>query len=187
MSKNNNKRADWNLTPLFKSDDDLQIEIERKKVEKANKKFTGKWKERNDYLASAKVLKEALDEYEELIKNYGTGGKEEYYFWLRMMQDQISTGLKAKFTKVHDFSIKLYNELQFFELRLAKIQEDKQKEFLKSPFLKGYRHFLENIFKQAKHNLEENEEKIMNLKSDPAYQKWVQMLSTFLSKEEYKN
>ena len=121
------KQDTWDLSPFYSSDTDPQIEKDRIIVETANKKFVNKWNKREDYLLDAKVLKKALDEYENLLHNFGTDGKEGYYFWLRTMQDQTDPNLKAKFAKVLDFSNKLRNELQFFELKLAKIPKSKQK------------------------------------------------------------
>jgi oligoendopeptidase F len=184
MTKLNIKHTSWNLKPLFKSDTDPAIAKHREEVEKANKKFVSKWSKRDDYLTDTKVLKTALDEYEHLLRNFGTDGNEGYYFWLRSQQDQNDQAIKAKFAKVLDFSTRLQNELQFFELRLAKIGKTTQKQFLKDPQLKPYKHYLEKIFRQADYLLSEAEEKIMNLKSDPAHMKWEQMLSGFLSKQE---
>lgn len=178
------KQTTWNLSPLFSSDDDPAIEKQRVLVKKANQKFVSKWKNRDDYLSNKKVLKEALDDYESLLHHYGTDGDEGYYFGLRTMQDQIDQKLKAKFAKVLDISTKHHNELQFFELRLAKIDKKKQKEFLEDAALQPYKHFLEKIFKQAEYLLSEAEEKILNLKEDPAQMKWEQMVSGFISKEE---
>lgn len=178
------KQDTWDLSPLFGSDNDPGIEKDREVVEIANKKFVNKWKKREDYLTDAVVLKKALDEYEQLLKNFGTDGKEGYYFWLRTMQDQTDPQLKAKFAKILDFSNRLRNELQFFELKLAKTAKAKQKEFLKNPLLSPYKHYLEKIFRQAEYLLSDPEEKIINLKDDPAYAKWMQMVSGFISKEE---
>lgn len=174
----------WNLKTLFASDDDPAIAAGREAVEKANKKFVSKWSKTSEYLVDAKILRKALDDYEKLLRNFGTDGNEGYYFWLRSQQDQNDQAIKAKFAKVLDFSTKLHNELQFFELRLSKITKQKQKEFLKDPELKPYKHFLEKIFRQADYVLSEEEEKIMNMKADPAHMKWEQMLSGFLSKQE---
>ena len=52
----------WDLSPLFKSDNDPRIEKERKIVEKESYKFINKWKSRKDYLKKPSVLKQALDE-----------------------------------------------------------------------------------------------------------------------------
>lgn len=178
------KQTTWDLSPLFLSHTDPEIAKQRLLVEKANKKFVEKWQSRQDYLSDATVLKEALDEYEDLMRQYGTSGKEGYYFWLQTMQDQNDPALKAKFAKVLDFANKLQNELQFFELRLAKVEKAKQKKFLLDKNLLPYKHFLEKIFRQAEYVLSESEEKIINLKEDPAYEKWTQMVAGFISKEE---
>jgi oligoendopeptidase F len=179
-----NKNLAWNLSSLFTSDTDLHIEKARAEVVRANKNFVEKWQKREDYLHEGSALKEALDDYEELLRNFGTDGNEGYYFWLRTQQDQNDQTLKAKFAKVLDFSTKLQNELQFFELRLTKVDKQTQEKFLRDPQLKAYRHFLEKIFRQADYVLSEAEEKIINLKEDPAHMKWEQMLSGFIAKEE---
>lgn len=186
MKKNNLviKQTTWDLSPLFISDTDPQIIKQREIVEKANKKFITKWSKNDQYLSDPIILKEALDEYEKLNYSYGASGNEGYYFSLRTAQDQLESNLKAQFAKVLNFSNKLENEIQFFTLRLAKVDKKKQKEFLKDKQLVPYKHFLEKIFREADYVLSEKEEKILNLKSDPAYSKWVQMVSSFISKEE---
>lgn len=180
----NIKQTTWDLSPLFASDTDPEIAKQRVIVEKENKKFINKWSKREDYLSDSKALKEALDEYERLFRLYGTSGKEGYYFWLRTMQDQLDPTLKAKFAKVVDFMNQRQNELQFFELRLAKVSKIKQKEFLRDKTLAPYKHFLEKIFRQADYVLSEEAEKIINLKDESAHSKWTQMVSSFISKEE---
>lgn len=174
----------WNLSPLFQGDDDPQMAKERNIVERENYQFINKWSKRNDYLTDAKVLKEALDEYEVLQGSYGDGGKEGYYFWLRTSQDQNDPKLKAKFNQIQDFFLKIYNDLQFFTLRLSRIPVDDQRKFLENAQLKPYKHFLEKLFKKSKYLLSEDEEKILNLKSVPAHSNWVKMTSGFLYKEE---
>ncbi len=174
----------WNLTPLFASDTDPAMLEERKKVEKQNKSFVAKWQNNTKYLSDPLVLKQALDEYESLLRNYGTDGNEGYYFWLRSQQDQNNQDIKAKFAKMLDFSNTLRNQLQFFELRLSKVDKKTRQSFLKHELLKPYKHFLEKLFMQADYVLSEAEEKILMLKEDVSYAKWEQMLSGFLAKEE---
>src|SRR5260221_6378498 len=117
------KQTTWDLSPLFASDDDPKIKKEREIVEKANKQFVAKWSKDNTYLSDPKKLLTALDEFEKLNFSYGTSGKEGYYFWLRSSQDQLDTDLKAQSAKILDFSNKLSNELQFFTLRLSKVDK----------------------------------------------------------------
>ena len=178
------KKTSWDLSPLFSSDNDPKMEQERLKVKAANEVFITKWKERKDYLTDPKVLKESLDEYEELQKTYSTEGNEGYYFWLRSEIDEADPKIKAKVNKIEEFAVKISNDLQFFTMRIAKIDEKNQHTFLEYAPLIPYKHFLERVFAENKYLLSEQEEKIMSLKSSVAYGNWVKMTSSFLSKEE---
>lgn len=178
------KNYTWDLSPLLASDDDPKVEKELKEIESANLKFVKKWQDRTDYLKDPKILKKALDEYEELQSNFGLSGDTGYYFELRSSIDENDPKLKAKSNQIDEFARKLLNEIQFFELKIAKIPESLQKKFLSSKELTPYKHFLEQLFRQSKYLLSEPEEKIMNLKSQTSYGNWVKMTSSFLSQEE---
>lgn len=183
------KKTEWDLSPLLKSDNDPTVSSRRKEVEKRASVFIKKWKSSSEYLQNPSTLRKALDEYEELSK--GTFGKGEmsggnnegYYFWLRSQQDLNDPKIKAKYNSAEEFSKKVANELIFFDHSLSKIPEKKQNEFLKSPELKKYKHYLEKLFASAKHLLSEESEKIMSLKESPANDKWTNMVAGFIAKE----
>jgi oligoendopeptidase F len=177
-------KAVWNLKPLFLGDNDPRIEAKRKFVEKQSAAFINTWKDRTDYLEDPAILRQALDQYESWKRRYGTDGDEGYYFWLRTQQDQNDPKLKARFNKIDEFSKKLENESQFFYLRIARIKPELQQQFLASPYLVNYRHFLERIFAESRYHLSEPEEKILNLKSATSSSNWTKMTAGFLSKEE---
>ena len=179
-------QTEWDLKPLFKSDKDPQIEIAKKKAQKATDKFVNKWKKREDYLKDPIVLKEALDEYENWQKYYSVNFHEYFYFELKHALAENNPEIKAKLNKAIELSQKIQNDIQFFEIRIAKIDEKFQKMFLEKINLFPYKHFLEKLFANAKHILSEEEEKILNLKSVPAYDRWIRMLSGFLSQSEGK-
>src|SRR3989338_3171102 len=177
-------KTSWDLSPLFASDDDPGILAEREKMEEEVGKFAKKWKDREDYLKNPKILSEPLGEYEHLVKNYGKDGKQGFYFSLRTAVDQLDTTLRGKENKTIDFGRRMTTGVQFFELRVAKIPAGLQRDFLEDSGLQPDRHFLEKIFKEAKHNLSEPEEKIMTLKAKTSYGNWVEMVSSMLSKQE---
>ncbi|MDF1498592.1 MAG: M3 family oligoendopeptidase [Patescibacteria group bacterium] len=179
-----NKNDKWNLKPLLKSDNDPEANNKRKVLLKESNKFVKKWKNRNDYLKQPAILKIALDEYEKWQRLYGIWGDEGYYFMLRMQQDQTNPAIRAKFNKIQEFGIKIANEIEFFELRIGKIDKITQKEILSDKKLGKYKHFLEKIFDTSKYNLSEAEERIMNLKSATSHSNWEEMVSSLLSKEE---
>ncbi len=188
--KYSSDKKEWNLSLLFKGDNDPSIPHLRKEAEEKVMTFVKKWKGQSDYLNKPEELKKALEEYNNLMTSTfgsgedGRGTKDTYYFWLRTAQDQLNTELKAKYNKSLEFSKRLSIELSFFELSLSRIQKEKYLAFLNFPALKEYRHFLSRIFAQAEHRLSDKEEKILNLKSATSYENWVKMVESFLSKEE---
>lgn len=184
MQKIDTSKTEWDLSPLGASDDDPKFAEKREAIRVANYAFINKWKDREDYLKDPAILKEALDEYEALERKYGASGDEGYYVGLRSSQDEDNTGLKAHKSKIHDFSLAIENDIQFFEMRVAKIPEVEQKKFLDHAPLASYRHYLERAFANAKYLLTEPEEKICNLFDKPAYENWVEMTSRFVNREE---
>ncbi len=185
MAKNKLKiKTEWDLTPLLKSDDEpKQIDF-LEEAKQANYKFINKWKDRDDYLINPKILKEALDEFEELLNKCDISGGVGYYFSMRQALEQDNKDLKAKINKLTDFETKIDNDRDFFTHRISKIPVDEQRKFLEDPDLQIYRHALESIFDNAKYLLSEDEEKILNLMSPMAHSNWTRMVSTFISKEE---
>lgn len=170
---------DWDLNCL-----DGDFEEKRKKIKNAVGEFVSKWKKNEKYTEDANVLKEALDDYENLAKFYLEGGDEYYFYWLKTQLDESNPELKAKFNKANEFRKEIGNKINFFAIKLSKIPTAKQKEFIKDKLLKDYKHFLENLFERGKYILDEKEEEIMSLKSSSSYSFWVDMLSGFLSREE---
>lgn len=182
--KLNTKQTTWDFSPLFISDNDSAISQSREAAIQAVNKFVKKWHKRTDYLENIIVLKTVLDEYEKLFRNLGTDDKEGYYYQLRFAQNQLDPVIKGQLTQATNTSLKLHNQLQFFELNLARVSPKLQKQFIQSSELIEYKHFLERIFAQAKHLLSEPEEKILTLKSQTSYANWVRMTEGFLSNEE---
>ncbi len=181
--KDKTGRNEWDLSLLFSGDGDPRIEREMQRVETESYHFIRKWKGRKDYLFEPRVLREALDEYERWRRTCGFDGDAGYYFWLRTEQDQNNPELKARFNKIEEFSRRIENDMQFFQLRIGKIPRRRQSEFLANRGLAPFRHFLERIFAEAKYLLSEPEERILNLKSSTSYSNWIKMTFGFLSRE----
>lgn len=169
-------RTKWNL--------DLLGNISLAEAKGKNDQFIEKWKNRNDYLEKPEVLKEALDELNEIAESFGTTGDEGYRTSLETFLDQNNPKLKAKYNKIYEIAVEVENEREFFFLNIAKIPSISQKKFLEAPLLQEYRHLLERQFEAAKHLLSEKEEKILNLKSKVAHENWVDMTESLISKEE---
>ena len=168
-------KTSWNLNLLF-SGSDSDLEKDKKIVSEKSSGFIDKWKGRNDYLKDPSVLKTALDEYEYLNGNFGTSGNAGFYFELKSSLDQNDPKIKVKFKNIHDFSVKIGNDLQFFQHNIAKISPNNQAQFLNYKKLSEYRHFLERLFKQSRYILSDPDEKLLS-----KYEKTRLIKSTDLS------
>ncbi|HIJ59216.1 MAG TPA: M3 family oligoendopeptidase [Nitrospirae bacterium] len=177
-----NQSLKWDFSDIYRSDEDY--EIKRKTIENANYQFINKWKDRKDYLTNTEILKEALYEYDNLLRDYGTDGDEGYYYWLRSQLDKTDTNIKARLNKIDDFSKRIQNDIHFFYLNISKIPKKIQSDFLNYKPLEPFKHFLERAFREAEYMLSEEEERIINLKRTSSYSYWVRMTSSFISKQE---
>lgn len=183
---NRTNKAAWDLTRLFRDDNDPRIEEVILEVERKSYRFIRKWRPRSDYLSDPSALRIALNEYEKWKRRFGFDGDAGYYFWLRTEQDQNNPDLKARFNKIEEFGRRIENDIQFFYLRLAKIPPARQKRFLAYGGLSCYRHFLKRIWAESKYLLGEQEEKILNLRMSTSYSNWIRMTFGLLAKEERK-
>ncbi len=171
-------KTEWNLNQLKEKD----FQEERKLWKSKVKAFTDKYKKDNSYLTDPKELLKALNELEELERNYGTTPNELFYYWLKSEKNKNDPEIKAKYNQIEELSIEIANELQFFLLNLAKTEN--KDIFLNNKTLEPYKHFLETLFENEKYLLTDKEEKILNLKSQTSYSFWIDMVERFLTKEE---
>ncbi|MCA9381049.1 M3 family oligoendopeptidase [Candidatus Dojkabacteria bacterium] len=174
-------KQNWNLDVIANPDNFERI---RKEVEESANNFVEKWNNNLEWLEKADVLKEALVEYSNWIDNYGEYDKEMYYYSMMLTLDEANAEIKAKYNSIHKLAVEIANKINFFEIRLSKVNSQIQTIFLESDSLKEYKHFLERLFRSGAHILSESEEKILTLKSKVSHNNWVDMLSSLLSEEE---
>lgn len=185
--------SSWNFNHLTSTPTVEYRKKQREKAEKMFNSFKEKWEGRQDYLTDVHILRQALDEYEEIENWIRWSGSwddfwviwsESYYYWLQTCLHSEDQEIRAKANLADEFATKLQNKILFFELSLARITEDKQSEFLSHSLLEPYHHFLEKQFASSKHLLSSEWEKILNLFSKTSYENWESMTSKFLSQSE---
>lgn len=174
----------WDLAPLLSGDDDPAAEADQAAVKAAAQAFAGKWRHRDDYLRDVSELRSALDDYEAWQRGGGADGRAGVYFWLREQQNQANPIVQAKLQRLIDVRNTAWHQVRFFELKLGKITPEQQARFLDAPELAGYHHFLERLFVTARHQLSEAEERILDLKADTSYDKWVKLTSKAVSAQQ---
>ncbi len=176
-----NKR---NLKILYSSPEDPAIQKDKEDAEAEVNKFITKRKWKKEFLKSAKKMKEALDEYEKL-HNWNIQ-KPYNYFYLKSLLNSWDKSIQAYLNQVHEHIVKVYNNITFFELDIAKITNEDQKRLLSDKLLLPYNHFLKNIFAWAKYNLWEEAEQVFSSMYKTSCSNRKDMLNNFLEKEEIK-
>ncbi|MEK7646573.1 MAG: M3 family oligoendopeptidase [Patescibacteria group bacterium] len=162
----------WNLKLLYSSDKDPRIETDIRTFEKNVTAFATTYDVSDrGYLEDASFLQRALVEYEKLIGQSGL--KALMYFYYLRDSDASNTSAPAHISLIENRLAKVQNSIVFFENSLGKISLEKQKLFLEDPLLSHHKIFLQRIFSQAIHDLSIPEERILNLKSQPAHSMWV--------------
>lgn len=185
---NTEYKTEWNFKLFYKSDTDTQIEKDVIIAEKAASTFEKKWKKNTKVITDTNVLKKSLIDYEALI-GMNEFSKPYLYFYLR--QDSNSNNQKAtsELSRLQARLTTAGNKTVFYTLELGKISKTFQREILSDVSFKKYHYFLELIWKSAKYDLSEAEEKILNLMYEPASGMWSRGFDKVLSnqKVQYKD
>ncbi len=172
----------WNLKQFYSSPKDPKIERDVQAIEKLYADFEKKYKNNKKYLTDEKELLRALNDWDKLIGAACSWRPIMYLQYCKSLDssDPVVESLDNKLTQRLTQSA---NKIIFFNLNLSKIDEAAQKKFLKSGMLKEFHYYLDTQFKEGKHTLSEAEEKILNLKSLPAQQMWVDGQEKLLAKQ----
>ncbi len=171
----------WNLALLYKSHTDPHIEKDVKAFEAAYSKFEKKYKGTSAYLKNESKLLQALSDFEAIFEQNPLSKPLMYFHYhMDLFNDAESRAMSSKLMSRLQLN---ENKVVFFELSLAKIPATLQKKFLKSKKLSHYSYYLYTVFRRAKHDLSESEEKILGLKSIPAYVHWITATDKILNKQ----
>lgn len=175
-------RTTWNLELLYSGHDDPQIEADVRAVERAYSAFDKKYRGRIDYLEDEDKLLDALTDFELIFTKLPLTKPLSYFDYCRDLDSRDSIA-RAKATALFERFAKNEHKIVFFELALAKVPEEQQKEFLKSKKLAHFRYYLKMHFERAKHDLSEAEEGILGLMRIPAYKQWIMSTEKLLNKQ----
>ena len=144
----------WDLNALYKSEDELNIDLETAKIKAQN--FEKMYKNRLKELKSSEFL-EAIHEYELISQILG---KIMTYAFLKFATDSNNGPFYAKYqneyTNVSEF-------LLFFELEFNRLSKIKQKEFVDNA--NGYQFYLHSLQDEKPYQLSAKEERILLKKS----------------------
>lgn len=174
-------KTTWNFKLFYKSPTDPQIEADIKNYEKLHENFEKKYKG-TGFAENEESLFNALTDYETMAAN-PSGSRAILYFYYAKDLNAEDNKAEARINQITERLNKASNRIIFLQLDLGKLKEETQKKMLASKKLSHFKYFLENIFKQAKYNLSEPEEKILSLKNVPAQELWISGQEKLLNKQ----
>ncbi len=173
------KAPTWDLSVLYTGLDDPRIEEDQQEADDAVLAFESKYQQSQAWLEQPSELAEALREYEALSTLRAAHAS--YYAFYRKDLAISDKGAEALQALLTERATRRSNKLLFFALRIGKISEDRQDIVLKSAELAPYRYFLIQLFENAKYDLSEPEERILSLKADVSYGRWIQATENILN------
>lgn len=173
----------WDLTALLPDASPEAIAKIQQQSEVLFSDFATKWSKDSSYLSSPIKLLESLQDYENILKT-DPAQPLLLFFYLSKSLNKGDASISGHLNKLISWATIQANKIQFYNLSLGKIKPKKQKEFLSDQTLSYYHKHLDQVFKQAKYKLSDAEEKIINLTTPYATNKWVGLVSRLVSESQ---
>ncbi len=174
-------KTDWNLGLLYRGNDDPRIEKDMRQIERAVADFSCRFKGKN-FTRSPQTLAVALRTFELLYDKTETA-KPWWYFALKRDLNTSDNEVSARAVQLEQRLTKAKNQLVFFTLAIGKISKTKQNFFLCHQTLRPYWYWLKLVFLQARHQLSEPEETLVNLLTQTSYDLWIQSQEKLLNQQ----
>ena len=173
----------WDLRDFYTDINDPLIETDIKDIEKLAEDFHQNVKSKlEDPSLTPRQLLEWFKEYEKV-------SEKTFYFELfaelLLRTNNLDDDVKAFYSKIDEFKVKIQQKLIFFNLELNKISDNKFEELIKAPELERYIHALKFNRKKKLHQLSEKEEQIILMKDMTGVKGFIKLYSEFKSNFTY--
>jgi oligoendopeptidase F len=172
----------WDLSALYKNVDDPKIKSDAKKNLAEAMQFAKKYRG----LVAKLTPGQAIAAFKHLESILNTMYKLIVYAELVFSTDSQNPKNSVLVANMTDFAASVGRELVFFDLELMDATESKLKEFVASPVLLNYRHYLQNISKYRPHHLSEKEEQIFNDKSITSMGAFIKLFDQHFASRKFK-
>ena len=163
----------WDLTDLFESEQDPRIQAVMDTVLNEAANFEKTYKSRLRSL-SVEDLNQAFKQSEALLTPLY---KLSQYAGLRNAIDTHDEAIKTLVAHIDDVESTVANHLVFFDLELSSFDKGYLDSLLQESVIKNYAYTLLRSHKTAQYNLNESEEKIINLKDVTGSQGYKKLYS----------
>lgn len=174
----------WDLSDLYSGVDDPRIEQDitwiKTKAEDFERKFKGKIAVRD---LTASFLKQALDEYEEILR---AEARPLSYASLLFTADTTDFRRGYLLQKMQEAGSAIRTHLIFFNLEIGRIPQEVFDRIISDPLLVPYRHYLQHQRSLASHYLTEPEEKILEETANTSYRSLHRLFEEVTSRQKYR-
>lgn len=169
----------WDLTDFYTDINDPLIETDIQDIEKLAEEFYQNVRGKlEDPSLTPRQLLEWFKEYEKV-------SEKTFYFEsfaeLLLRTNNLDDDIKAFYSKIDEFKVKIQQKLLFFNLELNKISDNKFEELIKAPELERYTHALKFNRMKMLHQLSEKEEQIILMKDLTGVKGFIKLYSEFKS------
>jgi oligoendopeptidase F len=184
MAKTNLSGAEevvWDLSDLYNSGDDPLLEKDLSESTKRAEAFASSYRGRVGSL-DAHELARLLQEYEQILELSGKAGTFTYLHWSTNTEDPARGALLQR---LHEHSSRLQQQLLFFELEWAHVEEKQAVAVMADPALSHYRFWLTLARRYRPYLRSEAEEKILAEKAVTGRNAWVRFFEEVHSGARY--
>jgi len=174
----------WDLSDLYTSADDPQLERDMQAVREQAEAFEQRFKTtiaRTDLDASH--LRQAHDAYEALLCNQY---RPQAYAMLLFSTNTQDPQRGALLQKTREFGASVATHLIFFDLEISQIPDATYAAIVDHDELAPYRHYLEHQRALATHNLSEKEEKILVETASSRGQAFARLFTEIHGRAKYR-
>ncbi|MFX0210825.1 MAG: hypothetical protein ACFFDT_32905, partial [Candidatus Hodarchaeota archaeon] len=174
----------WDLTPLFKSLDDPEIAKTIKMTSKTaidiENKFKGK-------INIPEMTPEILLELLQTTENLKLPIDRVFQFaYLSASVDQTNKQAQALLNEAQTALIDFDKRLSFMKIEIGKLLAERKVEFLDSPILSNYHHYLEKILRSHPFTLSETEEQLILEKDQFGVNEWEKLQYKWLGTRSFE-
>ncbi len=180
MATNSAEGIKWNLSDLFASYEDPQIDATLKDCHTRAETFAARFRVAMEHpeTLTTELLVAALNE---LAQTYEALGRVGSYSGLLYASDTTSPEYQNLEQTVEQRSTEIHNLLLFFEIQWLKTDDATAKRLIDDPALASYRHYLQSLRRYRPHTLSEPEEKIVNEKDNTGSNAFGRLFSEITS------
>ena len=175
----------WNLDDLYVGVSDPQIRKDLEQTSAACELFEQRYRGlfNPESMPTPAVVLEALQELERIYECLSKLGS---YAGLVTAVDNLNTEGRRLEDLIDSESVKMQNQLTFFDLEWLALSEELAQPLVDAPELQNYHHHLVSSRRYQPHTLSEPEEVLLNQKSLTARTAWVNLFDELLASLEYE-